>query len=985
MTAESSHIFSVNADGEDTSATMRVRLLGGFDVSVDGRRVPDSAWRQRRAAGIIKILALEPSHRMHREQLMDLLWPDLDYDAQLNNLRQALHHARRSLESAGMPPNIVLQRHGDIVVLAPVTYLWVDVHAFEHAVTRAWQALTPATAEDALALYGGDLLPDDRYEAWAEQLRTTLQASYLALLARLAFLHEEAGEQETAIDAWQRMVAADPTNEAAHVALMRLYAGFGQRSRALAQFDQLVTLLNREQDASPEAATLQLAQAIREGQYPGTINVLQHSPQRPAVMSGLPNPISQLIGREQEQAEVRQLLGTERLVTLTGPGGIGKTRLAIAVAGGVGDVFPDGIIFVDLAPVRDPERVIPTIANAIGVREEGHRPLATSLATALRDKRLLLVLDNVEQVVEAGRDIARLLEQAPTVTALVTSRTLLRLRGERIYSVPPLAIAETESPAVELFVSRASHIRPDFTLSTESSPVVTAICRRLDGLPLAIELAAARIRVLTPQAILDRLERPLVLLGAGASDLVEHQRTMRATIQWSYDLLDPDEQRLFTHLSVFVGGWTLEAVEAIASDAMVAVDVTDALDSLVTKSLVTSQSQPDGEIRFGMLETIREFGRERLASSGDEPLVRDRHARWVVHLVDQAAPHIEGPDQVAWLARLERESDNIRAGLDWLIERHSAESALKIVHTLRLHWFTRGRIREGMERTIAVTDLPESANYPALQADALTAASFLARELGEYQRAYDVTRASLAISHRIHDRQRAANGLVNLGFIALQRGQIDDARSLLQRSLSTNEELNNHQGIADSLGALALTDVQHGDLDAAGQRLEKCISIWNEIDDLQGVAWANAHLGRVRLDQSDHVGAWTALTTSLKLAASLDFRGDIYLVLDGLAHIALLHDQDELACHLAGAAASVREQSGITLSPVDQERVDKLFTELRDWLGTDAFREAWAHRHDWTLGEIMHAVTAVLDPLVNVEITTNFPISPLVSQEGFPE
>ncbi len=682
------------------------------------------------------------------------------------------------------------------------------------------------------------------------------------------------------------------------------------------------------------------------------------------IQSNIPTPISQLVGRQQELAELGHLLATERLLTLTGPGGIGKTRLAIEAAHLLAERFPDGVAFVDLAPVHDPERVIPAIAEAFGVREDGDRPLTASLATTLRDRRVLVVLDNIEQVVAAGPEIALLLEQVSSLRALVTSRITLRLRGEREYPVQPLGVAEVESPAVRLFVSRARDVQPDFALTADNAATLTDICRRLDGLPLAIELAAARSRILSPQAILDRLNDPLGLLTTGASDLPDRQRTIRATIQWSYDLLSADEQQMFDRLSVFVGGWTLDAAEALLGDLAQPVEVLDGLDSLAAKNLINGIEQSSGEMRFRMLETIREFGLERLAASGDGPTVRDRHASWVVQLVEQAAPHIEGAEQARWLARLERDSDNIRAGLNWLLERRHAELALRLVGPLRLHWFGRGRIREGLEQIIAATDLPESASYPALRADALTAASFLARELGEYQLAHDMSRASLAISHQIHDRQRAADALVNLGFIALQRGQIDDARSLAQRSLTTYQDLKIDQGIADSLGFLALMDVQQGDLEAAGRRLERCITIWGRLDDLQGVAWANAQLGLVRLDQSDDDRAWQALMTSLNLSASLDFRGDVYLVFDGLARLALNHDQPELACSLAAASASIREQSGITLAPNEQERADRLLNDLRDRLGADTVRDAWTHRQTWTLDSIIQSVTRELGPLL---------------------
>jgi non-specific serine/threonine protein kinase len=428
-----------------------------------------------------------------------------------------------------------------------------------------------------------------------------------------------------------------------------------------------------------------------------------------------------------------------------------------------------------------------------------------------------------------------------------------------------------------------------------------------------------------------------------------------------------------------VGGWSLEAAEIVVADEGLPITVLDGLDSLAGKSLITQRMQPDGEIRLGMLTIIREFGLERLAETGDETHVRDRHAAWVVRLVEQAAEYIEGAEQVNWLARLARDSDNIRAGLGWLRECRNAEPALRVAQALRLHWFTRGRIREGLEQIIAITDLPESESFPALRADALTAASFLAREMGDYPLAYDITRASLAISHQIHDRQRSADALVNLGFIALHRGQLDDARSILQRSLTTNREMNNDQGVADSLGFLALVDAQSGDLDAACRRLEQCITIWNRLGDLQGVAWANAQLGLVRLEQHDYAHAWDALMTSLSLSASLDFRGDIYMVFDGLARIALSFGCANLACSLAAAATSVREQSGITPAPADQKRIDRLSTDLRESFPAEEIRNVWSRRHDWTLEQIMQSVTASLAPLIDASSTTTPTVSQTIS------
>jgi predicted ATPase/DNA-binding SARP family transcriptional activator len=951
---------------------LRIRLLGGFDVLVGGQRVPDSAWRQRRAAALVKLLALEPSHRLHREQLMDALWPDVAPDAQSNNLRQMLHHARRQLEAAGVPASRALAREGDLLTLAGGEAVWVDVQAFERAVTRAWQALSPATARAALDLYSGDLLPDDRYEAWAEPRRAALRASFLALLTRLGQLHAERGETSEAIGVLQRLVESEPLQESAHVALIRLYAGSGQRELALAQYDRLVMLLDRELAFAPEPDTTTLVESIRSsafpvGEPPNSGGVVAARRRQPAAFSNLPAPVSQLIGREQEIAEVRQLLATTRLVTLTGPGGIGKTRLAVAAAAAAAESFPDGVVFVDLASIRDPDLFVPAIAQALDLREIADQPLLETISRCLRDKRLLLVLDNFEQIAAAAPVVATLLERAGSVCTIVTSRVRLRLRGEREYAVPPLAIDEADaaSPATELFIDRACEADPSFTVAPVVIPIVAAICRRLDGLPLAIELAAARSRVMTPDALLGRLSHPLALLAGGSRDLPARQQTIRDTIQWSYDLLDPEEQALFRQLSVFVGGWSLAAAEAVVGLEPFTGAVLDGLASLVDKSLVVQQrltTGPDaGTPRFGMLETIRELGLERLTQSGDLPLLRDRHADWWVAFAEQAAPHLEEADQALWLARLERDDANIRAALDWLCQRHRVEPALRLVRAVSLHWFIRGRLAEGAEQALRIARLPESSRYPTLQIDALNVAAYLAREHTDYERAHEASRESLTLSHQINDRKRAADALANLGYIALHQGHIEDARELFQRSLTTQRELGNQQGIADALAFLALTAFHREDFETACDLYSDALTTWTELNDRQAIAWVTAHLGYALTKAGAYRAAFERLTSSLTTSRQLDFRAGISWAFDGLIELAAIHDAPELAVKLAASAVAIREAAGILLLPRQQSDTDRLLAELRDALDQNAFAAAWSAGRAATVEELADGIRALLD------------------------
>jgi predicted ATPase/class 3 adenylate cyclase/uncharacterized protein HemY len=628
--------------------------------------------------------------------------------------------------------------------------------------------------------------------------------------------------------------------------------------------------------------------------------------------TNLPTQATPFIGRERELHEAATL--TERpdvrLLTLTGAGGTGKTRLALQLAADLVEVFPDGVFSVSLAPIASADLVVPTIAQTLAVREQPGQSLAETLKEYLRDRELLLLLDNFERLLEAASAVADLLAACPRLKVVVTSRSPLHLSGEHVYPVSPLALPDPKEPrdpqslarydAVALFRERATAVKPDFQVNHENAGVIAEICIRLDGLPLALELAAARVAILPPQALLTRLGQRLELLTGGPRDLPARQQTLRSTIEWSYGLLSEGEQRLFARFAVFVGGCLLEAAGSVCRlDGSRPIDVLDTLSSLVEKSLLACEPRAGGEPRFSMLETIREYALDRLETSGKADEFGRRHADYYLALAEVSEPEILGPDQAAWLERLDAEQDNFRAAFAFLLESREMGLALRLIGALRRAWVSRGHLTE--TRTLLEEALRDSCEAaPPVRAKALYGLGRVALVQGDYDAAIPPLEESAALFRELDDREGLAYSLADQGWIAAERGEHDQARRLAEESLAVARSAGNRTTTAAALHVLAGTALDERDYRRARSLFEESLALRRELGDIRNTANSLCFLGAVQLLEGDYEQATAVLEESLELARELKNVLVESAALANLALVALLTGDEPRAASLAG-------------------------------------------------------------------------------------
>jgi non-specific serine/threonine protein kinase len=969
---------------------LKVYLLGSFEIEGEHGSINLPA---RKVQSLLAYLILHPEPAGHsREKLAALFWGDSPDDRARDSLRTALKTLRQQLGDD------LLLTDRETVQLNPAFPLWVDANVFAQEMQLAdfrFQMDEMTTSEieklqTKVDLYRGELL-QDFYDDWLLTERERYCEQYLEALFHLTQVYRAASEYTHALEYAQKILAVDPANERAYQHLMFCHLALGDRAAALKQYDACVRALQSELAVEPSRETTALYQWIK--QAPSERAALA------AQLTNLPIPLSSFIGRKQEVTELKQLIATTRLLTLTGAGGSGKTRLAIQVATDLIDRFYDGVWWVDLAPLLNSALTPQAIARALGVRESPSQPLIESLKKFLRKKQLLLILDNCEHLITACARLADdLLAHCLNLKILATSREALAITGETVYQVPTLRLPQQqhltladlllEYEGIRFFVERACAVQVDFVLTERNAAAVLQICQRLDGIPLALELAAARAKVLTVEHIAERLHDRFNLLTQGSRTALPRQQTLRATIDWSYDLLPEEARLLFRRLSVFAGGFTLEAAEAICSTApLTSQTLLDQLSRLVDRSLVKVERQ-GAEARYRMLETIGEYAHEKLDESGETQQLRRRQRDFFIAFAEQAEPKLKSAEQFKWLDRLEVEHDNLRAAWEYALESDTV-LALQLASALLDYWFMRGNPGEGREWLARLLPQTEQWGSAARRAHVLGVAGRLAYLQRDFAAARRLLEEDLAIARsvggpHVGGQREMAFALLWLGWTAHRQRDDQTARAYTEECLALYQALQDPWGIAMTTYQLAGVAAAQGRYAEAEERYLRSLAQFQELGDKFRVGFVLNGLGELArlLGDYEHAGkfyqehldilkeqrspvalvapsvnlAWVSLRggqlrrarelfeESLRLSNQYGNKTAMADCLAGFAGILVMRNKAEEAAQLFGAVEALLESIGMggRMDPSDQKEFDHYVAEARTRSNEAAFASAWA-------------------------------------------
>ena len=932
-----------------------------------------------------------------------MLWPDDPPERARHSLSMSLSSLRNQLEPPGVPQGAVIIADRFSVRLNPDA-VSTDTIEFEAALKLAkaaqQEAARTASLRRALELYRGELL-SGYFEDWIGPEQQRLSDLHLGALVGLTASLEKEGDVEGALDSALRAARTDPLREEAHLLLMRLYARAGNVAAGLREYRLLEKTLREELGESPSGAATAFARQLQQ-QVPAAVSPsivvpvrARPSRKRPApaekvAESGvpvaatpcLPVQLTRLFGREQELEQLAGLLGRERLITLTGTGGSGKTRLAVEAARRATGSFGEHLWFVPLAEVTDANRIPGAIADTLGLTRAPGVPPIEQVVAFLVGLRSLLVLDNLEQVAVEGAEVIRsLLGRAPTLTCLLTSRQRLNISGEWEFAVLPLATPTQlqaperlmQFPSVQLFVDRAQSVRPDFQLTRTNAQAVAELCEGLEGLPLAIELAASRAQVLSPARMRALLPRRFDLLTSRRRDLPERHRSLRAAMEWSYRLLSPELKAFYARLSVFRGGWTLEAAESVCEEPV----ALDYLAQLVESSLVVSQERGE-EMRFRMLETIREFAAEHLGEP-ERSRSHQRHVAFFLSMAEHATAVVGTAEEIACLDRMAGEHNNLLAALS-LAENTGDETCLRLAVALRRFWEVRNHYQEGRGWLAKALEKGRGAS-PVLRAKALGAAGTLAWHQGEVDQAQRLHEDSLALFRKAGDEAGVSVALGNLGLAAWKRGDLATARTRFEECLPLFQKRGNAKGVASTLNNLGIVSREMGDMDAARRYYRECLTmrresgnkhgaasalinlgnleiaqgdceagarlhgeglqIFRELEDRRGIAAAQFGLGLSAFGRGETEAARQYYTESLSLRAAIQSKTDIADSLEGFGELAAREGRFAKSARLFGAATALRELIGTPVPRDDVERHVEMQDSLRRSLDEDVYVAAF--------------------------------------------
>jgi len=937
---------------------LEVRLLGGFEVRRDGESV---AITSRPAQSLFAYLILNAGAFHRREKLAGLFWPNSTEENARDYLRHSLWKLRKAIEkesSKGTANLYILADDINVSFNAGVAYS-LDAERIGEI-----DAECSSTDElmDVLLLYEGELLPGF-YDEWIVLEREHIQATFEQKMEYLLGRLQTEVRWSDILEWGERWISFGQKPETAYRFLMRAHAVRGDMSRVAATFDRCTKSLE-EYGVEPSEQTRALYENLKSGrekfekEIPPIPSVEPPRPE-PALRTNLPVPLTSFIGREKEIDEVLSLLDEKRLLTLTGSGGVGKTRLAIEAANKILSEYEDGVWWVDLVSLTDPSLVPQAVAKVLDVHEISDQPLTETLIEYFQPKQALIVLNNCEHLVSACAQLTdRMLSACAGLKVLTTSRETLDILGETIWQVPSLTLPDAqvmlepeglcEFESIRLFVDRARSVKPGFTLSDQNGDAVVQICRRLSGMPLAIELAAARIKIMSTDEIALRLHDCFDLLTSGSRTALPRHQTLRATIDWSYDLLSEVEKTLFRRLSVFVGGFTLEAAEAVAAGGDVSkYQVVDLLEQLVNKSLVTveaSSGDPDGETRYGMLETIREYVYEKLEIEGEMERIQEGSLRYFVGLAEEAELNHFGDKTELWFKRIFNEIDNIRAAIDSAIERDKASEALRLMGALAFFRFQAGSPSGWQERLDTVLSLTGGQGQTPERAKALYGIGMLYwSDINPVDKTSELQEA-LSIGLQLGDNSIIANALSNLGLFASLQENLEEARSYLEQGLEIFNEMGPAHRREKFWPLIYLGDIifGQGQPEEARKYYEESANTLREVQDRYTLALAVRRLGQLALHEGDYETANTLCKESLNLNIEVEDRRGTLACLSAIAGITLARGQTKSAAQLFGAVQALRDMMNLRLLKIDHNEFKRNLAALRKQPDQPSLEKAWA-------------------------------------------